>query len=315
MWKTLFLTILLLINVNSKLVAIQRKQKHITVNPVIAGDNSKIKDDEVTFYLYNTKVNNYKVNVEDNGKKFYEKDGVKILIHGWGGDNETFWYSPMRIAYVKKGFNVVLVDWSLEAQTNFNNAVNKIPFIAEIITQFVIELSKTIVIEQFHLIGHCLGAHIAGVVGKKMFSQNHEKIWRITGLDPTGLSFNHIKDTKRLSKDDAVHVDTILTDSGLNGMGLNRTIGQINFFPNGGIASQPGCLRFPCSHNRAALYFQESITSKNFIARKCDNFLHYTNKKCSNNLVNILGDKTYLDVKGDFYLSTSSQSPFGLGDT
>ncbi|XP_071050610.1 pancreatic triacylglycerol lipase-like isoform X2 [Onthophagus taurus] len=268
MWKTLCLTILLLINVNSKLVAIQRKQKHITVNPVIAGDNSKIKDDEVTFYLYNTKVNNYKVNVEDNGKKFYEKDGVKILIHGWGGDNETFWYSPMRSAYVKKGFNVVLVDWSLEAQTNFNNAVNKIPFIAEVITQFVIELSKTIVIEQFHLIGHCLGAHIAGVV-----------------------------------------------DSGLNGMGLNRTIGQINFFPNGGIASQPGCLRFPCSHNRAALYFQESITSKNFIARKCDNFLHYTNKKCSNNLVNILGDKTYLDVKGDFYLSTSSQSPFGLGDT
>lgn len=74
-----------------------------------------------------------------------------------------------------------------------------------------------------------------------MRSQSGGTLGRVTGLDPAGPSFVLSTSSNRLADTDAVNVDTVVTDSGLAGLGLSRSLGHVNFWPNGGTASQPGC--------------------------------------------------------------------------
>lgn len=90
--------------------------------------------------------------------------------------------------------------------------------------------------EHIHLIGHSLGAHVAGAAGK-IFKG---RMSRITGLDPALPSFDHYKEAdQRLDQTDAQFVDIIHTCAGT--LGLFAPIGHVDFYPNGGTPSQPGC--------------------------------------------------------------------------
>lgn len=57
-------------------------------------------------------------------------------------------------------------------------------------------------------------------------------MFRITGLDPAGPSFKGIPDDRRLSRDDGMHIDTILVDTTF--LGMNISTGHVNFWVNGG---------------------------------------------------------------------------------
>ena len=67
---------------------------------------------------------------------------------------------------------------------------------------------------QVHLIGHSLGAHLMGYVGKEL-----KGIGRITGTDPAGPGFDFPRDwydhynitDVHLTKEDALFVDVIHT--------------------------------------------------------------------------------------------------------
>lgn len=63
---------------------------------------------------------------------------------------------------------------------------------------------------------------------------------RLIGLDPAspGFEFNPV-DLDPLNKDDAEFVDVIHTTGWK--IGFTKRIGHVDFFPNGGIAPQPGC--------------------------------------------------------------------------
>lgn len=79
------------------------------------------------------------------------------------------------------------------------------------------------------------------LLGKNLLQQSGQRLGRITGLDPAGPSFSGIANSGRLWHTDADRVDTILTDSGLGGLGISASLGHVNFWPNGGTSSQPGC--------------------------------------------------------------------------
>lgn len=63
-------------------------------------------------------------------------------------------------------------------------------------------------------------------------------MYRITGLDPAGPDFKK-NSSDALKPCDAQFVDVIHTDVGILGDMTQR--GQVDFYPNRGFVSQPGC--------------------------------------------------------------------------
>lgn len=89
--------------------------------------------------------------------------------------------------------------------------------------------------EDFHLIGHSLGCHLAGYAGS--FTKSGQ-VGRITGLDPAIIGFEWSGPESRLDASDAVFVDIIHTAAG--SLGFRNPLGHADFYPNGGFI-QPGC--------------------------------------------------------------------------
>lgn len=87
--------------------------------------------------------------------------------------------------------------------------------------------------------GHSLGAHIAGLAGKALQNRAGIKVGRITGLDPAGPTYYLKSDEDKLADTDADLVVALHTDAGI--AGYYPAIGNIDFYPNGGAAPQPGC--------------------------------------------------------------------------
>jgi len=204
--------------------------------------------------------------------------------------------------------------------------------------------------EQFHLIGHSLGAHASGNAGEKyQYLMNGTKVARITGLDPAQPLFRSdiagIKMDKsllaklnklRLDPTDAEFVDVIHTDTihminmpALKGFGLFEPCGHKDFYPNGGW-NQPGCDKRnritrglvhirACHHDRALDFFTESIETKCvFWSRQCENWDKFKTGKCSSTKREKMGYYATPPKKPStrmtLYLKTLSKYPFCWGD-
>ncbi|XP_026476241.1 hepatic triacylglycerol lipase-like [Ctenocephalides felis] len=151
-----------------------------------------------------------------------------------------------------------------------------------------------------HIIGHGVGAHIAGYVGEAIKENGYKTIGKITGLDPSGPYFERMPKKVRLDIGDATYVEVIHTDAEPNGQGIMEAIGHVDFYPNNGY-SQPGCnvsKKYPhilkltrdslkegqiypgCSHKRLFKYYIESIANSNcnHIGFHC-NKLHHVFKR------------------------------------
>lgn len=84
-----------------------------------------------------------------------------------------------------------------------------------------------------HIVGHSLGAHVAGVLGSLIKKNNTDyKVERITGLDPAGPCFDDQQSPAnlRLDRGDADFVDVIHTQhSDSFTLGTKNTIGKKSF--------------------------------------------------------------------------------------
>lgn len=76
------------------------------------------------------------------------------------------------------------------------------------------------------VVGHSLGAHIAGLAGKKIAQFN--KIGSIVGLDPAAILFNVNETELRLANTDAEYVQIIHTDTdgGPFALGIGEPFGH-----------------------------------------------------------------------------------------
>lgn len=226
---------------------------------------------------------------------------------------------------------------------------------ADVLTSFI---SFLIEIDFSHpneiiLVGHSLGAHIAGLTGKRFVQ---ERIYAIFGLDPAGPLFSIGNPNERLSANDAIYTEGIRTNAGDNG--FDEPLCQSDFYPNWGQV-QPGCgidvrkslknhfrniismFRFQisgsCAHQRSALFFAESINSNRFIGVRCANYAQLRERKCpgsgdilrhffmstnANNFIYFIyhsvtgvmgGDAWSFGYEGVFFLETGTSSPFALG--
>jgi pancreatic triacylglycerol lipase len=160
--------------------------------------------------------------------------------------------------------------------------------------------------------GHSLGAHIAGIAGKRVTTG---RIQTIFGLDPGGPLFSINSPQDRFDAGDAVYTEGIRTNAGGN-FGFDEPLGQSDFYPNWG-RSQPGCgidISQSCAHSRAHELFAESIISEGFVARRCNSYQEILNRSCNGAGNGVMGgDPGRAGQTGVFFLETNGNTPFARG--
>lgn len=102
---------------------------------------------------------------------FIDDVQIKVLIHGYIASRYHSSIEPIKQAYLSAGnVNLIIVDWSQASYQMYDvsraltSQVAK--RVAEILDEFLLE--NNINGDLIHLIGHSLGAHIAGNVGRSM---------------------------------------------------------------------------------------------------------------------------------------------------
>lgn len=157
-----------------------------------------------------------------------------------------------RAAYLSVGnFNVIVVDWSLGANGDYVLTRTNVPSAGAVVAAFIDFLHQHggLRLTDLTVVGHSLGAHIAGMAGKKITKGT---IQNIVGLDPALPLFPLLLSADRLDATDAKYVQIVSTDAWHAGYGL--PIGHASFYPNWG-SNQNRCDGDDgCSHGRAVEY-------------------------------------------------------------
>ncbi|XP_008197619.2 endothelial lipase [Tribolium castaneum] len=259
-----------------------------------------VKTTDVTFYLYSRNISNLKLPL-DGGNIDITKN-TKFIIHGWIDNHNRSWYHHLTDEYLKKGdFNVIHVDWGRVSKSFYVSSAQNTRLVAHFIASFI--LNHKLALGKVHLIGHSLGAHIAGFTSQNIRQKVGEKVGRITGLDPAGPGFRNVflTDEERLSDEDAEIVDVFHTDGGV--LGYYKPIGTFDVYINGGTRIQPDCrISFTeissagelfedsyCSHTRSYVRFTEIVNEKKYSCNKCDSWLEHMVGSCEKNEFYVFG--------------------------
>ncbi|XP_049862559.1 inactive pancreatic lipase-related protein 1-like isoform X1 [Schistocerca gregaria] len=225
-------------------------------------------------------------------------------------------------AYLKRGdHNIVVVDWSGTTKIRpYPLSILKLSASADEVSEALITLLDSGLQRNLtHLVGHSMGAQCAGLVGDRL-SKTH-KLPRITALDPA-YPLLYILENTHIKKTSADFVDVIHTDGGKYGAPKNT--GSVDFYPNGGERIQPGCpkqsqgLLTPsdlCSHWRSWEFYAESLLKgESFLAVPCNSWDDFQKKRCpTQSGLAVMGFKADPKLRGSYYLTTNSVSPFGRG--
>ncbi|XP_007907350.2 pancreatic triacylglycerol lipase [Callorhinchus milii] len=265
---------------------------------------------------------------------------TRFIIHGFIDKGEEGWLSDMCKAMFKvENVNCICVDWKGGSRTLYSQAVSNIRVVGAEVAYLigVFESQFNYSRSNIHVIGHSLGSHVAGEVGKR-----YAGLARITGLDPASPFFKDTPLEVRLDPSDAKFVDIIHSNAAplfpYVGFGLLEPTGHIDFYPNGG-KFMPGCDKniistiidlegiwegtrdfAACHHLRSYKYYSESITTKKgFIGFPCDNYEDFSAGSCSScasegcPLMGHFAD-IYPFTNGvaqpKFYLNTGDAKPF-----
>lgn len=234
---------------------------------------------------------------------FDPKRRTIVVVAGYMSSGEDGWRVDIRNRWLDlEDVNVIVVSWKDGNHETYPQAVLNTRVIARQITVLMYYLAivrnvnpwESDYLKKFNLVGHSLGAHICGFVGKDFSG----KIGRITGLDPAGPMFVKKHRGSKLDKTDAQLVETLHTNGGIEipFFGHEDPLGHVDYYANGG-SSQPNCIepkllalnliKVACSHGRATklyvnfledeLSWKKIGSSRRYIsAVRSESFLEYS---------------------------------------
>uniref|UniRef100_A0A1I8NTB7 Lipase domain-containing protein n=1 Tax=Stomoxys calcitrans TaxID=35570 RepID=A0A1I8NTB7_STOCA len=275
----------------------------------------------------------------------HNKTNIKVIVHGFTGNRFHYSIKPLSQAYMAQGMdNIFLVDWKDAASLDYYSSRKAVGSVGKHLGHMLDKFFKKheIDLTEVHIIGHSLGAHIAGNIGRYF----NGSLGRVTGLDPA-LPLFWPSSPDSLHANAANFVDVIHTDYPVFGDMTPR--GSVDFYPNYGYAPQRGCESvnlitaskliidtYSCSHNRAVTLYAESIgMPRNFPALPCSlsairmrsSLMCLMTLSSMGSSRNALGDAINTEDRkmaymgeyvsksstGIFYLATNGAPPFGLG--
>ncbi|XP_077287750.1 pancreatic triacylglycerol lipase-like [Arctopsyche grandis] len=262
-------------------------------------------------YPLNTAASDY--NSSSEYKSFLK---TVIIFHGYMGDSTgSYMMSLVNAVKAAGNANVLQYEHSIYTRDNYLMATTNAQYAGEALGKVLAEM-YTIGVRNFHLIGLSIGAQVAAFTGKAFFKLTGIKINQITGLDPSGPCYQNETPDQTLTKADANFVDVIHTDMG--GFAVSGSLGHVDFFPNGGKISMPGCFYINlCNHVQSIIYYTESanISKYGFKSVMCTDYVSFITRRCTSNTQVSMGYWLANSVPhGDYYLKTNFFTNYALGD-
>ncbi|KAL7013674.1 hypothetical protein ACKWTF_015517 [Chironomus riparius] len=265
--------------------------------------------------------------------KYFKTDQRTVVyFHDWqsGPTNE----SVLTIVDAFKehgGYNIIIADWTGAAKNKkYHQFVDSVQNVAHTYVEILQKLRRECYdMDKLFLVGHGVGAHICGAIGREFSSEKHLRLKRITGLDPVDHMFKKrhtynifgfelaFTANQALSRDDARFVDIIHTNAGQ--IGSKFSSGDIDFWVNGGSKSHPGCNKCVkkygedsldcniCFHDMAWRYYAQSVwgSTKSYKATLCNSGAStYNARNCNNTQKAYIGYYAdYSNNYGNYYIN------------
>ncbi|XP_052749307.1 phospholipase A1 2-like isoform X1 [Galleria mellonella] len=145
---------------------------------------------------------------------------IIVLIHGFLESSDGVMVQGLAPMLLKqKGLLVLALDGRKVINLEYFRSSTYARFMGEKLGIFLGDIIKAGQDpSKITLIGHSLGAHIAGITGQKVYQTTKKKVARIAALDPAGPCFGNASSVNRLNKEDAEYVDVIHTNAGILGL-------------------------------------------------------------------------------------------------
>ncbi|XP_037042921.1 phospholipase A1-like [Bradysia coprophila] len=140
-----------------------------------------------------------------------------FVVHGWLSGYKLLNEFQGAWSHLWRKMNLIGIDWSAGSSTgNYYRAMKRTPTVGSAIGQFIMGAIRNGLIANpysIHIVGHSLGAHVAGFAGKYMASSgpNPIKLRHISALDPADLFIGSYECPRRLCHTDATFVETFHT--------------------------------------------------------------------------------------------------------
>lgn len=110
---------------------------------------------------------------------------VKFIVHGFTQNGKSAWVEEMALELLKKEkMNVIVVDWGLGSSVLnlYDAAAGNTRLVGAQVADLIDVLNRKfhVALKKFHIIGHSLGAQVAGFAGERLV-KGGKVIGRITG--------------------------------------------------------------------------------------------------------------------------------------
>lgn len=177
--------------------------------------NLSVSSNDVTIYFFSKKNPSAAFTFKSNdvskikNSAFSAGKPTVFVIHGWKNNHGSEICTKIKGALLSAfDINVFVVDWSPIAKGAYVTAQAAVNPVGHIVGGFINLLKgKGLNVGNVKLIGHSLGAHVAGNTGAALGGQ----VSAITGLDPAGPAFTLFNKNNRLDKSDARFVEVCIT--------------------------------------------------------------------------------------------------------
>lgn len=231
-----------------------------------------------------------------------------LYIPGWWNTPTDESTQTITKALLSKHRMILVLDTRLSFCRGYIGAASRVRALARFLYDIIVRLDiKGVPLENIHLIGFSLGAHVAGITGKLVRNRMRRKLLRITALDPAKPCFSR-STNYRLDKNDAKFVQVLHTSTGV--LGLEQPIGHADVYMNGITGSQPECsdrrFSLECDHAQAWKAYSASVMNEgHLMGHRCNSWEDLKNAKCFGNET-ILGYGCNLETRG-LYLHKSNE--------
>ncbi|KAJ2943599.1 hypothetical protein O0L34_g16708 [Tuta absoluta] len=296
----------------NEVIISKKSLKHLTFTVHGPGPAFSAKRTKYTYYQMKYLVKDPKFNLT---KKTF------LYVGGWLDSPGFPWGIVLAKHYTDLGYNVLMLDTNTFTTFDYPKAARYMRPVGRHVAEMLANLTKLgLNPKKLEVLGLSLGGQTISFIAKNYRMMTGMNISRLTALDPSGPCFRNLGPEDRLDQSDADFVDVV--DTNIDGYGMAAPVGHVNFYVNGG-EYQPGDIWWipcdiVCSHIRSYFLWISSLQNPNsFLAVKCDSVQQARNKECFKNkpqVTNILGLNTDRTKKGIFYLATSNEFPYYLGE-